>query len=105
MVVAAVLAFSGGMATFAQVLLALPMALDLLGPFHFRHCQVLTSSRSSVLPPSLPPLRGPSLPLLDPQTPVQKHTLCTPHHHTLLPLALHQLISNPPHLVLLPPSA
>lgn len=31
MVLAAILSFSGGMATFAQVLLALPMALDLLG--------------------------------------------------------------------------
>lgn len=31
MVVAAILSFAGGMATFGQVLLALPMTLDLLG--------------------------------------------------------------------------
>ncbi|ORY23537.1 ICE2-domain-containing protein [Naematelia encephala] len=35
MVVAAMLSFGGGMATFSQVLLALPMSLDLLGPPSF----------------------------------------------------------------------
>ena len=34
MILTSLLSFSGGMATFAQVLLALPMALDLLGELH-----------------------------------------------------------------------
>jgi len=90
--------YVGGMATFAQVLLALPMTLDLLG-----ECTPSNANaRPSVLPPPLTPLHNAPFHLLHPPATPEEHPVRTTRIDPLVSLPHDLILAGPRDDLLLP---
>lgn len=102
------LSYLGGFGTFGQVLLALPMALDLLGAhthsiYQPLHPSLLTRRRSSVLLTPLAAVHAAPLPLFHSPSRPEKHPSRPAHLLPLVHLPAHLIPLHPSHTVLPPP--
>lgn len=108
MVVARLVGLVGGSATFAQVLLSLPMTLDLLGTQMIARPssrEIADRLRRTFIPVTVPLVHTASLSVFDHPTFPEKHPIGTPGRLSLHTLALHLDNMHIHNSVLLPPSS